>query len=74
MIRRPNIWLSNADGGRGRCRVRRLPYLLGHLGLDLVPILDLAPRRWPPSAAAIWPSNRLVMEAVTFAYMAASVR
>ncbi len=74
LLRRPNAWLE----ARGLIvegplqGLRRLPYMLGHLGLDMVPILGFG------AAAlviidnfAIWPSNRLVMEALTLAYMAA---
>ncbi|WP_431304272.1 mechanosensitive ion channel domain-containing protein [Sediminicoccus sp. BL-A-41-H5] len=74
LMRRPNAWLeSRGMAVQGRMQgLRRLPYMLGHLGLDLVPILGFGAAALAIIGTfAIWPSNRLVMEAVTFAYMAA---
>lgn len=74
LIRRPNAWLEDRGlAVQGRMQgLRRLPYMLGHLGLDLVPILGFGAAALSIIGTfSIWPSNRLVMEAVTFAYMAA---
>ena len=74
LMRKPNAWLERrgtaVDGPlRG---LRRVPYMLGHLALDLLPILGFGAAALSIiTTFAIWPSNRLVMEAVTFAYMAA---
>ena len=74
LMRRPNAWLERRGMEvQGRMQgLRRLPYMLGHLGLDLVPILGFGAAALAIIGSfTIWPSNRLVMEAVTFAYMAA---
>jgi moderate conductance mechanosensitive channel len=74
LMRRPNAWLEHRGGAvQGPLQgLRRLPYMLGHLALDLVPILGFGAAALAIIATfTIWPSNRLVMEAVTFAYMAA---
>jgi small-conductance mechanosensitive channel len=74
LMKRPNTWLENRGMAvQGRMQgLRRLPYMLGHLGLDLVPILGFGATALAIIGTfSIWPSNRLVMEAVTFAYMAA---
>jgi small-conductance mechanosensitive channel len=53
-------------------RFRSLPYLLAHLALDMVPILGFGLFAIAVvDAYALWPSNRLLMEQVVFAYMAA---
>ena len=73
-MRRPNAWLERRGAlVEGPLRgLRRLPYMLGHLGLDLVPILGFGAAALSIiGSLSIWPSNKLVMEAVTFAYMAA---
>ena len=73
-MRRPNTRLEARGAAvEGPMRgVRRLPYMLGHLALDMVPILGFgAAALTIIENFAIWPSNRLVMEAVTLAYMAA---
>ena len=74
LFRRPNAWLKargNAVVGP-RQGLRRLPYLLGHFVLDLFPILGFgAVGLSIISYFAIWPSNRLVMEALLMAYMSA---
>ncbi|MBX9752127.1 MAG: mechanosensitive ion channel, partial [Roseococcus sp.] len=74
LLRRPNAWLEQRGTAvQGKLLgVRRLPYMLGHLALDLVPILGFGAAALSIIGSfSIWPSNRLVMEAVTFAYMAA---
>ena len=74
LMRRPNAWLAergHALGGPMQ-RLRRAPYMLGHLAVDMVPILGFGVTAIAIIGTfAIWPSNRLVMEAVTFAYMSA---
>ena len=74
LLHRPNARLEQ----RGKAvagpkqGLRRLPYMLGHLALDLLPILGFGAAALSVIASLpIWPSNKLVMEAVTFAYMAA---
>ena len=53
-------------------RFRSLPYLLAHLALDMVPILGFGLFGIAVvDAYALWPPNRLIMEQVVFAYMAA---
>lgn len=53
-------------------RFRSLPYLLAHLLLDMVPILGFGLFAIAiVDTFALWPSNRLIMEQVVFAYMAA---
>jgi small-conductance mechanosensitive channel len=74
LTKRPNAWLEHRGVAvQGPLQgLRRLPYILGHLALDLVPILGFGAAALAIIGTfSIWPSNRLVMEAVTFAYMAA---
>lgn len=74
LMRRPNAWLEvRGSAVEGPMQgLRRLPYMLGHLAVDMVPILGFGATALALIGTySIWPSNRLVMEAVTFAYMAA---
>jgi moderate conductance mechanosensitive channel len=74
LMRAPNAWLERRGlAVEGPLQgLRRAPYMLGHLALDLVPILGFGAAALSLiTSFSIWPSNRLVMEAVTFAYMAA---
>ncbi|WP_421994674.1 mechanosensitive ion channel domain-containing protein [Roseococcus sp.] len=53
-------------------RFRSLPYLLAHLALDMLPILGFGLFAIAMvDTFALWPSNRLIMEQVVFAYMTA---
>jgi len=53
-------------------RVRSLPYLIVHLALDMLPILGFGLFAIVVvDYYTLWPSNRLIMEQVIFAYMAA---
>ncbi|MBS7810459.1 mechanosensitive ion channel domain-containing protein [Roseococcus pinisoli] len=74
VMRRPHAMLARrvaAVQGPMR-RFRSLPYLLAHLALDMLPILGFGLFAVAiVDAYAIWPSNRLIMEQVVFAYMAA---
>ncbi|MCU0889688.1 MAG: mechanosensitive ion channel, partial [Rubritepida sp.] len=74
LLRRPFAWLEARGASvEGRLRrVRRLPYVAGYLALETLPVLAFgAMGLFVISQYAIWPSNRLIMEAVVQAYMAA---
>ena len=74
LLRRPDAWLERrAAAVAGPMRVlRRLPYIAGHLLLDLLPVLAFgAAALGTIGALATWPSNRIIMETVALAYMAA---
>ncbi|HZH47248.1 MAG TPA: mechanosensitive ion channel domain-containing protein [Roseococcus sp.] len=74
LVRRPGAVLERRAGAvAGPMRLlRRLPYILGHLLLDLLPVLAFgAAALGAVNALATWPSNRIIMETVALAYMAA---
>ncbi|MCX8135093.1 MAG: mechanosensitive ion channel, partial [Roseococcus sp.] len=74
LLRRPYRWLEERSAAvEGPLRgLRRLPYILGHLALDLVPVGAFGLGALAVIGLyAIWPSNRLIMEAVVVAYMVA---
>jgi small conductance mechanosensitive channel len=53
-------------------RLRCLPYLLGHLALDLLPLLGFgAAALTVIGYLATWPSNRIIIETLVLAYMVA---
>jgi small-conductance mechanosensitive channel len=74
LLRRPYRWLeARSTAVEGPLRgLRLLPYIAGHLALDLVPIAAFGlTGATIIGLYAIWPSNRLIMEAVVIAYMVA---
>jgi small-conductance mechanosensitive channel len=74
LLRRPFRWLeARGEAVEGRLRgLRRAPYLAGHVALETLPIVAFgAVALLVVAQYAIWPSNRLIMEAVITAYMAA---
>ncbi|MDB5415519.1 MAG: mechanosensitive ion channel protein MscS, partial [Rubritepida sp.] len=78
LLRRPHAMLEARSAAvQGPLPKRRrvpflLGHLLGHLLLDLVPILGFGVFAvLVIDTYAMWPSNRVIMEAVTFVYMAA---
>jgi small-conductance mechanosensitive channel len=74
LLRRPYRWLEERSAAvQGPLQgLRRLPYILGHLLLDLVPVAGFGLAGLAVIGLyAIWPSNRLIMEAVVVSYMVA---
>jgi small-conductance mechanosensitive channel len=74
VLRGPNAVLERrAAAVAGPMRLlRRLPYIGGHLLLDMLPVLLFgAVALSAIHALATWPSNRVMMETVALAYMAA---
>lgn len=74
LLRPASSWLERrAAAVEGPLRgLRRVPWILGHVALDMLPILafglvSLGVVDW----LATWPSNRIIMETVALAYMAA---
>ncbi len=74
LMRRPSRWLEGrAAAVEGPLRgLRRVPWILGHLLLDMLPILAFgAVSIGTVGYLATWPSNRIIMETVALSYMAA---
>ena len=74
LLRRPNAWLERrAAAVEGPLRgLRRVPWILGHLLLDMLPILAFgAAAIGAVGFLATWPSNRIILETVALSYMAA---
>ncbi len=72
-LRRPYRWLDHrASVVAGPLRgVRLTPYVLGHLALNLLPILAFGlVSLLVIGSQTMWPSSRLIMEALVLAYMA----
>jgi hypothetical protein len=73
LLRRPYRWLDHrAAVVAGPLRgVRLIPYVLAHLALSLLPILAFGlVSLLVIGTQTMWPSSRLIMEALVLAYMA----
>ncbi|MCW8087048.1 mechanosensitive ion channel domain-containing protein [Sabulicella glaciei] len=73
-LRRPRAWLERrAAAIEGPLPgLRRLPWILGNLALDLLPILAFGVVAiGTVGFLATWPSNRVIMETIATSYMAA---
>ncbi|MFL1463150.1 mechanosensitive ion channel domain-containing protein [Roseococcus sp. DSY-14] len=74
LLRRATRWLERrAAAVDGPLRgLRRVPWILGNLLLDMLPILAFgAASIGTVGFLATWPSNRIIMETVALSYMAA---
>ena len=74
LLRRPHAWLEGrAAAVEGPLRgLRRVPWMLGNLLLDMIPILAFGVAAIGATGwVTTWPSNRIILETVATSYMAA---